>query len=247
MVWLLLFSITFGGVQSPSLNDYFERSIAVNINDEHNKKHVLKVVASYKYNAEVLEDAQRQAVNLLAYEFEHRATPTEELVLTYHKCLDNEVQLNRKTINCRLKIQHNINDEEWKVILSDLSEQGRLHENHLDWTHEKLEESFDVLRTNLNDHIADEAKRSVVLDAFTEHEKQVMGAIDSIQSLRDYRNVVVNNIKSTRKDLERLQDGRYKIQTHLFDTYIVFHKVFVENTTEEEWTSLLKEVKPMIY
>lgn len=247
MVWLLLFSIVFGGTQSPILDQHFEKMVKKNIPDKEKQEHILNIASSYQHNGDVYNQNKKQTINELEYKFDHKTTPINELEEAFYGYLENEKTLDRKTINCRLKLQKYIEDSVWHNILKGMNSELKEHEKDLNYTHARIENRLYVMRANLTDNIVDKDELSIILKDFDEHSSNVLASSKIIRNLRIYQNDTIRNIQSSRVELESLYQKRYELQTDLFKTYLSFHHTLVNHTTEKEWITIQHNIKPTFY
>tara|TARA_B100000809_G_scaffold1765_1_gene2028 strand:+ start:1599 stop:2342 length:744 start_codon:yes stop_codon:yes gene_type:complete len=243
MSWLLLFSIIYGGTQSPFTDVYFEKHINTYILDEERKKDILAIYNSTRVDAALYKINEQKRIDELEYQFEQKRTSSDDLTHSFFLIGERRDDLKEKMINVRLKMQEYIKADEWALILPEIEKDLRMSETNLDYTQARLEMRFNTIGGIIRQEIRAENSREKVLDAFSTHEFLVMDLAKDIRKHRLYDNLTLRSINATRAKLEVVMEERNQYCVDLYKTYIELHQVLAENTTQKEWDSIIHEVK----
>lgn len=243
MIWLLLFSIIYGGTQSPFVDVHFDKHVKSIVKDKDRKKHVLTIYESSRDDVSLYLANEQKLMADLEYQFEQQNTSTEDLTQSFLYIGERRGELQYKMMNARLKMQKYILADEWKLILTEVEKDLAENEKDLDNTQARLVSRFKVVKGVIKDKIEDENSRSKVLEAFETHEMLVMDLEKDIRKHRLQDNTTLRNLYATREELELVMSERNQYSLDLYATYVSLHKTLAENTTPKEWKEISNEVK----
>jgi hypothetical protein len=246
---LTLIALLFGGGSV----DYFyvdkiEEGIKKDIVDKDRKKELQDETKVFtKIVKEFNKSREKQFKELRKKNLE-RSDNTEYYLAFFEKLNEERIKLQNNTIDIRLSLQEKITDEEWNAIMKRSSDAlTKETEKEQRKAIKKNDKNFfREQETAIVTHVADQARRTALLDGLAIYEAvydQIHDTYENI-NVNESQNLINKNL--TREDIlilaEKLNEQRLLLQ----DAYSVFMITTKKYSTEEDYKVIIKAFNKLL-
>ncbi len=242
--FLTILIITLSGsyIDSFYINK-IENGVKEYVLDEDRKAELKKVFSSYDATMSAFNKKEKLNLDELKKKNLDKKTPSVwydnqmEVLLVERKTLQSVV------INLRLQMGTLINDDEWGQImeLADKdSEEDRAKEVKLV---EESKNEYIKLEQHIEITIEEKLNRIFVLDALDVYKVQELDRIRAYQRVNTSQetSLVLREKDVSKEELEALAKRLIDYRKNNYLSYIDFISLLAENTTSEEYTSIMKK------
>lgn len=237
------FALLFGG-GSPEIFyvDNIDKGVKKFVVDKHIKKELKDTL---KWTTKAIESFRKEQKShikaLKKLNLDIQSTP--ELYIAFFE-MQNKARLELSTdvVNMRSYAQSIIKPDEWKQIM-DMAETSAKKDN--DKEEKKAakgsKDIFKGLNKKINEQVVDVDKKALILDALSVYEaafnigKKTM-ADNDVQN-RD----ILSDQHATKTDMFAFHEALAEVRNDFYAAYTAFYFVVKENTSEEEFTPIIKE------
>ena len=244
MIWIALFlALIFGATSSPSLVPNLDKHVKKHVVEKSSKKQILEFVKDDQKQRKSTYKVQMKNIKELGTLFASRDATMEDFENVFVRIIDERQKLQAADVAVKLETQNYIEAEEWDLIVIDAKKDFTKIRKKAKKNMTKLAHKFDKFEEELNEIIVDENSKKEAQAALINFENQFSDNLKAFGEYIDNDSSIIYKHKTTSEELSEVQDKANVIRTEIFQTYAETHSKLVENTTEEEWTPLAKQIK----
>ena len=249
MIIALLVSILFGGgSMEVFFIDKIEKGVNIYVTDKDRKKELHGYFKEYKkahksWNKEIRKDLKKFKKQNL-----DRTVPISWYEDFFKKRLDQTAEIQANFIDYRINLQNAINDDEWAQII-ELASSAEMKEQEKEEKEARKKSDknlLDNLKQTVNENIFHpDSKREIqaAWNIFKENYEQIVVTYDNI-NVED--NEVIVNKYVSEEALEAIVVKVGSIRAELYEACIDFLAVLKENSSNEEYKSIMKEFNKLV-
>jgi hypothetical protein len=173
-----------------------------------------------------------------------RSTTDEWYNDFFKMAMEEKNALQKNTVDLRLKLQDMINDDEWTQIV-DMSEESsrKLEAKEQKKEMKKSGESFyQKMSDSINEKISDKEKSSNIIAGLGELHTEWLSLVDRLDEIDAVNSDILIDKYATRDQMINSiidLDANY---LELYAAYTIFFRILKENTNDEEYASIVKEI-----
>ena len=243
MIWIVLFSLIFAATSSSSVVPNLDKHVKKHVVEKSSKKQVLAFYKEDQKQRTSTQKVQKKHVKELGDLFMSRNTTMEDFEKVFTQMLDERHKLQTADVKIKLEIQNYINDNEWELIVIDAKKDFTKIRKKTKKQMTKLADKFNTFEEEVNIIIKDENSKKEAQAALNSLKQVLYDKLKAFGEYLDDDNSIVYKHKTTSEELLEIQDKANILRAEIFQTYAETHFKMVENTTEEEWKPLSKQIK----
>lgn len=238
-----LFVLLFTVVESPLLLKETDKLVKKYVVDQTRKERMISLLdEGHKARKVFIKEDTK-----ITKEFNKLYTSRESNENELTKLVDQYTQARNQMQEINLKVsveaQEFIMENEWEQIQPGMIKGMKKVGKDLSKNKIKIEKSLRKDEKTFQKAIKDPAKLKNVVNASKEFENNLHAFLDNqIETIND-ENSVLYKLLVDAKDIVAIQTQQTQEIENLLMQYVSFHKVLVENTTEEEWKKIKGSIK----
>ena len=244
MIWIaLFFALVFGATSSSSLVPNLDKHVKKHVVDKSSKKQVLEFLKEDKKQRKSTYKIQKKNLKELGTLFASRDATMEDFEKVFAEILDERQKLQEADVKVKLEIQDYIEADEWDLIVIDAKKDFTKKRKKTKKNMTKLANKFDKFEEELNKIIVNENSKKEAQAALINFENLFSDNLKAFGEYIDDDSSIIYKHKTTSEELIEVQDKANVLRKEIFQTYAETHFKMVENTTEEEWKPLAKQIE----
>ena len=166
----------------------------------------------------------------------------------FKKRLDQTAEVQADFIDYRINLQNAINDEEWAQIIelassAEMKEQEKAEKQA---NKKKGKDLMDNLRQTANEIAVNPDSKRKIEVAWNILKEKYDVLVETYEQINVEDNAVLVNKNVTKEEMEAIVLKLGTIRTKLYEAYVDFIIVSKDNMTDEEYTSIMKEVDKLL-
>jgi len=242
------FMLLFGGA---SIESFYLIDL-----DKGIKKHVTSITK--RQDAEAILSAY--ATIYKEYEREHKKilkelqqknmdynTPRQWYEHLFSEAMEDRKKLQSSFITGRLRLQEVITQDEWdKIMEMTQKDVNKLVEKRKKKRKKKeRKSSYQVVSNTLKETIAPGEKLALALESLEDFRKKHIEIKESYEDLFAGKEDVITSRQATKEEMLEICNVLNQIRQSLKDSYLKLLFNLKENTTEKEWTIIIKDLNKL--
>ncbi len=242
MLWVLLFTLIFGGSESALINAKSKKHIKKHVANKEVRNEVLGLIKTYEKEAKSFSKVKKKRKKELAQLNADRSTARDQFKALFSGYMDSKKELDQLAISNSFKSRQLISDSEWQNILVDAVAGYEKNKKKRAKRTAKLKKSIAKVHRSVEKSIKEEKRRSQVKQIVDKFEISMMEIQKNYNQINYQDNEVLRNRNSTKEELVQLQRSMNNLWRELFDLYTSTRTEIAELASDEEWKTIQKSI-----
>jgi len=240
MLWVLLFTLIFGGSESALINAKSKKHIKKHVANKEVRNEVLHLIKSYEKEAKSFSKVKKKRKKELAQLNEDRSTSRDQFKALFSGYMDSKKKLDQSAISNSFKARQLISDSEWQNILVDAVADYEKNKKKRQKRTAKLKKSMAKVHRAVEKSINEGKRRSQVKQIVDKFELSMVEIQKNYNQINFQDNEVLRNRNSTKEELVQLQRSMNNLWRELFDLYTSTRTEIAELASDREWKTIQK-------
>jgi hypothetical protein len=158
--------------------------------------------------------------------------------------MEDRIKLQSSFITGRLRLQEVITQEEWdKIMEMTIKDAEKLVEKKKKKREKKEgKSSYQLVSNTLKETIAPGEKLTLALESLEDFKEKHIEIKESYEDLFAGKEDVITNRKATKEEMLEICNVLNQLRESLKDSYLKLLFDLKENTTEKEWSRIIKDL-----
>lgn len=228
--------------------DKIEEGVKKHITDKDRKKELQGELEAYAKAVKNFNKSREGHLKTLKKQNLDKATTSQWYQHFFEERMNDRKKLGSLFIDERIKLQQKITEEEWAKIMQEASDEAtKLAEKEEKKERKHKEDNvFLSLENSTKEHISDPEKQSIVLEALDTYEASYTNVVDTYDDINVNESNFLMEKNASKEDMRKLGDLLNKQRANMYEGYTKFIGILNENSSDEEWKSIIKEFNKVI-
>ena len=249
MIIALIIAALFGGGSLEVFYiDKIEKGVSKYVTDKDRKKELHGYFKEYQKTHKSWNKRKEKDLKEFKKQNLDRAVSVSWYEDFFKKRLDQTAEVQADFIDYRINLQNAINDEEWAQII-DLASSNEMKEQEKaekQANKKKGKDLMDNLRQIAADNIVDPDSKRKIEAAWNILKEKNDEIVETYDHINVADNEVLVNKNVTEEEMEAIVVKLGSIRAKLYEAYVDFIVVSKDNTSDEEYKSIMKEVDKLL-
>ena len=248
IIALLKAMFSSGGGLEVFYIDKIEKGVNVYVTDKDRKKELHGYFKEYQKTHKGWNKGREKDLKELKKQNLDRAVSVSWYRDFFEKRLDQTSEVQADFIDYRINLQNAINDDEWAQIieLASSAERKELEKAEKQANKKKGKDLMDNLRQTANEIIVNPDSKRKIEAAWNILKEKYDVIVETYEHINVEDNAVLVNKNVTEEEMEAIVGKLDSIRAKLYESYVDFIIVAKENTSDEEYKSIMKEVDKLL-
>lgn len=249
LLFSMLFKLLSGGPAEVFQIPNLEKEIKANVVDEQRKEDLLVLVKTAKRQSKEFMKFRRIQTKVLKKYNADRTVESDKMIEVFESYHSRRLVLQDSMISYRLQFQSLFTDEEWALVIgkTEFPDGNKVYK--AEKAQEKADEAIDKVFTEIDKaivkNIADTTKRDVVLTSMTGFEA-IFYEFNRLGQTMNYTDMeYMKNRALVKSELDEFYVEQNELRVRGMKAFVDFRDAGLQNTTEEEWKAITKELKDL--
>ena len=249
MIIALLIAAFFGGGGLEVLYiDKIEKGVNIYVTDKDRKKELHGYFKEYQKTHKGWNKRREKDLKELKKQNLDRAVSISWYEDFFEKRLDQTAEVQANFIDYRINLQKAINEDEWAQIIelassAEIKEQEKAEKQA---NKKKSKDLMDNLRQTANEIIVNPDSKRKISAAQNILKEKYDVIVETYEQINVEDNAVLVNKNVTEEELEAIVGKLGSIRAKFYESYVDFIIVSKENTSDEEYKSIMNEIDKLL-
>ena len=241
-------SLLGGGSTEVFYLDNLEKGIKEHVVDKDRRKALEADMAEYTEIRKDFDKKRKAHLKELVKKNSEKSTPNEWYQDFYKKRMEERKELQSFYIDKRMDLQQKIQPNEWADIIVDSeSVYGKAYEKADKKAAKKGEvDLFAEMNQTIEETIPDIKKKTAAQEAVQEFKAAAIEITQGYQKINVQDSEFLKNRNATREQMQKMSDKLNELRTKMHNSYIALIISMKENTNNEEWAPISKELNKLL-
>ena len=223
------------------------KQIKINVEDKDNRSEILDIMKEAKKEIKTFRKNHKENSKHIGKLLSEQNVGSNEINHIFKKDSEQMFELQNFIIDERIRIQNILTDDEWNSILEEAikpsEKKQKKEEKKNKKEREQLKELTEEIRKEIRETILDKEKNNKISIAFENFVKEFKDHLKFNQELTYTKNEILKDKNATKEMLLGIYIEQNKIRLKMHNSFNHFFDITKQNTTEDEWDDMKKDIK----
>lgn len=244
-----LFMMLFGGGSLDVFYiDKIEQGIKKEVVDKDRKKDLQNDLKEYNKAVKEFNKVKKDQIKDLKKKNLEKSTSEKWYMDFYESRMQERIELQKTFIYQRIALQQKITADEWEAIMKRASDETTklAEKEERKEMKKKGKNAFRLQENAIVDNVADQDRRMILLEALGVYEALYDQIHESYENINVNESVFLADKDASEEEMLILAELLNEQRVDLFKGNTVFLTVMQNNTTEDEWTPIMKAFNKLL-
>ena len=243
MIWALIFTVLISTMgDSPLLLPDSKKLVKKHVVDKDKQAKLLELIEDAKEERKSFAKADKKLSKDFNKLYQAKDAKRAEFDSLIVKFIISRKKMQAASLNLTYESQNLITLKEWGKMKPDYREGLKKLDERSKKEAKQLRKRFDKLENSIENFVDDNSKNMAILQALNDFETTLFDLFENYRKVMLDENSIVYQYRVEKQQLIDMQEEHSKNLENLLTAYTNLHFVAVENTNEQEWKKIRKNL-----